>query len=142
MWKSSRPAFFDGQPAAAAAMSKCESSRLAAPRVMKISTFYHIIAIILFVSWMSLPLCKGRVRARWANFACVACGLLGIAEHIICLIVETHPPPYNSDTIYGIYAMHNAVEGLLLGFFLSLIFSGEMAGKASKSGDNPSLLQG
>jgi len=104
---------------------------------MKISTFFEIVVIVLLAGWMLLPFYSRRIRAPWAKLICVACGLIGIAQHLVSLIVERHQPPYNSDTIYGIYAMHNSVDGLLLGFFLSLVLSGQLAGQAYKAGDKP-----
>jgi hypothetical protein len=81
-----------------------------------------IIAGCLFL--LFIPLEKKRVRARWANYLLIATGLIGIAVHLVQFMLDMQwlLLGKNADLILRF------VDGILVGFLLALLFSGQLSG--------------
>ena len=72
---------------------------------------------------------KRRVRARWANFTFGISSLIGITRGIASLARGLDWLALSRQAAAGFDVLYEMAGGLLLGFLLSLIFSGELAGK-------------
>jgi hypothetical protein len=79
--------------------------------------------ILVFV-----PLDKKRIRVRWANYIFVATGLIGITVHVLQLMLEMHWLVLANHADYRVWLQIRFFNGLLLGFLLTLTFSGQLLG--------------
>ncbi|MGA2029732.1 MAG: hypothetical protein ABSG87_06645 [Verrucomicrobiota bacterium] len=74
------------------------------------------------------PLDKKRIRARWANFLFVATGLIGILVHVVWLAYDMRWIMLDGNAGSAIRMELHFVNGILVGFLLALIFSGQLRG--------------
>lgn len=71
---------------------------------------------------------RERLRAPWAKSVLVACGILGTAMGIVGLILDMRWLVLAPYPLYRVQLWYHSAGGLVLGFLLSVIFSGQLIG--------------
>jgi hypothetical protein len=90
-----------------------------------------IISCIIFVCaacFLAFPFGKGYVRARWAKCIGFAIGVIGIVRGSVGLALSMNWLVLNSVLTYKVTGWVNFSEGVMMGFALSLVFSGQLLG--------------
>jgi hypothetical protein len=75
------------------------------------------------------PFDKKRIRAGWAKLTFGIIAVIGFAKGVVCLAWDLHWFALGSAASSRLDAfLYHFVDGLLLGFILSLILSGQLSG--------------
>ena len=91
--------------------------------------FAYCLVIISFAWIAILPFVQKKpVRARWAKISMCLCGVVGLVNAIISLILHVGWVVVSSHTAHQIHGYLLVLSGLFLGILLSLIISGQLKG--------------
>jgi len=87
------------------------------------------------------PLDKKHIRANWAKLIFVLIGIIGVISNVFGLMWELDCFTLDKNASYRFGMLLHLSSGLILGFLLSLIFSGQLTGKKQPLENNLQNLQ-
>ena len=79
------------------------------------------------------------MRARWAKLLFAGSGVLGLAYGVVHLMLDTRWLVLSKIGSYRLHNVLDTVSGLLLGFLLSLVFSGQARGMKRQDASHASI---
>jgi hypothetical protein len=90
---------------------------------------FDSIKTICCVILIFVPFDRKRVRARWAKLVFFICGIVGTGRGVFCLAWDLGWFSLGREINHRLdVLLYHFVDGLILGFLLSLIFSGQLTG--------------
>lgn len=102
---------------------------------MRMKESVHLVPVVL--DWVIITGCvflifyafdNRRIRARWASCILIASGLIGVAAHVLSLMLDMHWLMLSRQADYGFHVGYFTVNGIILGWLFALIFSGQLSG--------------
>jgi hypothetical protein len=96
---------------------------------VNISIFLYLVKLAGCAILAFAPLDKRRIRAKWAKSLFVLIGVIGVISNVCGLMWERGQFTLGKSASYRFDMLLHLSSGLIIGFLLSLVFSGELAGK-------------
>src|SRR5438094_10547483 len=86
------------------------------------------VLIIGFAFFACIPMRRSHIRSRWATWVFLGVGTAGMAMSAVKLAIDMHWLALSRNTSYQVHSCFQFIRGMLLGFILSLIVSGQLLG--------------
>jgi len=108
---------------------------------MNVGIIFDLVFIIGFAYFVFVPFGAKRLRAPWAKVVFIVCGLVGTIKGPVGLGLDMNWLVVSNSAGSVLDKALTQIGGLLLGFMLSLIFSGQLLGtKAAPNDDHAPLV--
>ena len=88
----------------------------------------NVLIMIGFVGFFLFAFDQRRSRARWAKGLLVGTGLIGFALGLVSLLINQHWAFVGDPACNLVSDVLNKVDGLLVGFIVALMISGQLFG--------------
>ena len=95
---------------------------------MNAKAISNVLIIIGFVGLFLFAFDPQRSRPRWAKGLLVGTGLIGVAMGLVSLLINQHWAFVGDPACNFVNDVLNKVDGLLVGFILTLMMSGQLFG--------------